>query len=349
MKFGLFLQPVHPPTEDPTVALHRDLELVVLLDELGYSEAWIGEHHSTGWENIGSPEVFIAVAAERTKRIRLGTGVVQLGLHHPLVALDRLITLDHLTRGRVMFGFGVGGGLPSDLKVFGLTREQAGRRLEEGMDVILRLLNEDEPISVTTDWFELHEAVLQLKPLSDPTFAIASSDPRNVQLMGEVGGYVLSGPTPGRVPDLFEQLEIGASRVGRTASRDQIRLSFAMHLAESRERAMEDIRAGAIAEHYDFNVGVNGAPAPRSEAEMFEGFVNSHIIGTPEDAIAKIEEAVEEAGGFGGILFTSRDWASADASRNSWSLFAREVAPRFQGQLRQQSRAALAAAAINEA
>jgi len=102
MKFGLFLQPVHHVSRDPTEALEDDFALVEQLDALGYDEVWVGEHHSTGWENIAAPELFIAAAAERTKQIRLGTGVVQLGLHHPLVVLDRMILLDHMTRGRGM-------------------------------------------------------------------------------------------------------------------------------------------------------------------------------------------------------------------------------------------------------
>jgi limonene 1,2-monooxygenase len=350
MRFGLFLQPVHPPTEHPTVALERDLDLVELLDDLGYAEAWVGEHHSTGWENIAAPDVFIAAAAERTRQIRLGTGVIQLGLHHPLVVADRMIFLDHLTKGRAMFGVGVGGGLPSDLKVFGLTREDAGRRLEESLDVILRLLESEEPVDEKTDWFELHDATLQLEPYSKPhpTFAMATTDPRNIELMGRLGGQVLTGPIPERVPDLFQHLEKGAATAGRAASRDQIVLSYAMHVAETRDEAMAQIREGAIQEHYQFNVGVNGAPRPSvSPDEWFEGYAERHIVGTPDDAAEKIEHALEVSGGFGGILFTSRDWAGREASWASWELFARQVAPRFQGHLRQQARAAETASRLN--
>lgn len=350
MRFGLFLQPVHPPTQHPTIALARDLDLVVLLDELGYDEVWVGEHHSTGWENIAAPDVFIAAAAERTKHIRLGTGVIQLGLHHPLVVADRMIFLDHLTRGRAMFGVGVGGGLPSDLEVFGLNREEAGRRLEESMEVILRLLESEEPIDEKTDWFELHGASLQLRPYSKPypSIAMATTDPRNVELMGRLGGQVLTGPVPQRVPDLFEYLERGASQSERVASRDQITLSYAMHLDDNREKALADIRQGAIEEHYEFNVKVNGAPMPSvSPDEWFAGYAKRHIVGTPEDAVEKIEALLDVSGGFGGILFTSRDWAGWEASSASWDLFAREVAPRFQDQLGQQTRAATAASRLN--
>ena len=101
LRFGIFMAPFHPPHENPTACFERDRELVQWLDELGYDEAWIGEHHSAGYEIIASPELFIADVAARTQHIRLGTGVVSLPYHHPLMVADRMIQLDHLTRGRV--------------------------------------------------------------------------------------------------------------------------------------------------------------------------------------------------------------------------------------------------------
>lgn len=330
MEFGLFLQPFHHPSEDPTTALERDLELVVLLDELGFSETWVGEHHSTGWENIASPEVFIAAAAERTRRIRFGTGVVQAGLHHPLVALDRIILLGHLTRGRVSFGLGVGGGIPSDLSVFGLNPIEAGRRMQESLDVMLRLLNGSEPVSEKTDWFELHDAVLQVRPYSQPhmPFAVASADPRNVALMGELGGKVLLGGTPERVPGILGDLERGANAAGMSSSRDQISLSYVLHLDRSHEKAISDFKEGAIREFYEFQVRVNGRPEPEGTPEdWYEGYVAKHIVGSPEHAIEKISEIEEISGGIGGIIFMAREWAGLEVSRRSWRLFAEEVMP----------------------
>src|ERR671925_1420061 len=121
MRFGIFLAPFHPVTQNPNLALHRDLELIQWLDHLGYDEAWIGEHHSAGYEIIASPEVFIAMAAERTKNIKLGTGVSSLPYHHPLILADRMVLLDHLTRRRTMFGVGPGA-LPSDAFMMGIDR-----------------------------------------------------------------------------------------------------------------------------------------------------------------------------------------------------------------------------------
>src|SRR6478752_3888332 len=119
MRFGNFMAPFHPTGQNPTLAIERDLDLVVMMDRLGFDEAWIGEHHSAGFEIIASPEVFIGVAAERTKRIRLGTGVSSLPYHHPLMLADRMVLLDHLTRGRSMLGVGPGA-LPSDAFMMGI-------------------------------------------------------------------------------------------------------------------------------------------------------------------------------------------------------------------------------------
>src|SRR6201997_410093 len=101
------------------MALERDLQLCQWLDELGFQEAWIGEHHSAGLETIDSPEIFIAAAAERTNPLPLGPGVVSLPYHHPLHVANRIIQLDHMTRGRVMFGAGPGL-LASDALMLGI-------------------------------------------------------------------------------------------------------------------------------------------------------------------------------------------------------------------------------------
>src|SRR3982751_277556 len=136
LRFGIFLAPFHPVGQNPTLALERDLELIVHLDRLGFDEAWIGEHHSAGYEIIASPEVFIATAAERTRNIKLGTGVSSLPYHHPLILADRVVLLDHLTRGRFMFGVGPGA-LPSDAYMLGIDPIDQRRRMEESLEAIL--------------------------------------------------------------------------------------------------------------------------------------------------------------------------------------------------------------------
>src|SRR6266436_6131304 len=145
LRFGIFLAPFHPIDENPALALERDFQLVEHLDRLGYDEAWIGEHHSAGYETIASPEVFIAVAAERTRRIRLGTGVSSLPYHHPLMLLDRMVLLDHLTRGRIMLGVGPGS-LPSDAFMMGIEPTRQREMMEESLEAIMALLRSEEPV-----------------------------------------------------------------------------------------------------------------------------------------------------------------------------------------------------------
>src|ERR1700681_981300 len=113
LRFGVFLAPFHKPGINPTLALQNDLDLVAWLDRLGYDEAWFGEHHSAGTEISASPEIMIAVAAQRPRHIKLGTGVVSLSYHNPLWVAERIVLLDHLTRGRAMFDAGPGS-LPTD-------------------------------------------------------------------------------------------------------------------------------------------------------------------------------------------------------------------------------------------
>src|ERR1700730_2278950 len=136
LRFGYFIAPFHRAGTNPTLALQRDLEFVEHLDALGFDEAWIGEHHSAGSEIICSPEVFIAAAAQRAKRIRFGTGVISLSYHNPLWVADRLMLLDHLTHGRIIGGVGPGS-LPTASAMIGLnptdTREESNDDVEVGL------------------------------------------------------------------------------------------------------------------------------------------------------------------------------------------------------------------------
>src|SRR4051794_31160326 len=188
LRFGIFLAPFHPVGQNPTLALERDLELIVHLDRLGFDEAWIGEHHSAGYEIIASPEVFMAVAAERTKHIRLGSGVNSLPYHHPLLLADRFVLLDHLTRGRVMLGCGPGE-LTSDAHMLGIPADEQRPRMDESLDAIMALLC-GETVTMETDGFVLRDARLQLMPYSDPTLEVAvaaSISPTGARAAGKHG------------------------------------------------------------------------------------------------------------------------------------------------------------------
>ena len=171
LRFGYFIAPFHRAGTNPTLALQRDLEFIEHLDAIGYDEVWIGEHHSAGSEIISSPEVFIAAAAERAKRIRFGTGVISLAYHNPLWAADRLMLLDHLTHGRVIGGVGPGS-LPTDSAMIGLTPTDTRELLETNLDIVVRLLA-GETVSAKTATHELHDAQLQLAPYGEDGIPLA--------------------------------------------------------------------------------------------------------------------------------------------------------------------------------
>src|SRR5579871_186035 len=193
LRSGIFLAPFHDTSENPILAIERDFELVQHLDALNYHEAWIGEHHSGGFEIIGSPEIFIAAAAERTKNIRLGTGVVSLPYHNPFIVADRMVQLDHMTRGRAMFGVGPGALVHDALKI-GIKAADQRRMMNESFDVIVRLLR-GEIVTHKTDWFNLTEAQLQLRPYTRPTMELAVASARSPSgslLAGKYGVGMLS-------------------------------------------------------------------------------------------------------------------------------------------------------------
>ena len=341
MDFGIFMAPFHRVGENPSLALHRDLELIEWLDRLGYDEAWIGEHHSAGWELIASPEVFIAAIAERTSNIRLGTGVVSLPYHHPLMVVDRMIQLDHMTRGRVMMGVGPGA-LSSDAAMMGIDPITQRQRMDESMQAIRALLRQDDPVDMETDWFKLVNARLQVSPYTKPHFemAVASTvSPSGRVLAGKYGMGLLSIGVylPGGRSNLEGQwleVEEVAEREGQTVDRNKWRMVIPMYIAETRERAFAECREGWRAWQIDYFRDTLGAVLPNA-AETPEGAVETGgaIIGTPDDAIAVIEGLQENSGGFGGLMMLAHEWADREGIMRSFELFARYVAPRFQSQL----------------
>ena len=268
LNFGIFMAPFHRTGENPTLSLQRDLELISWLDNLGFDEAWIGEHHSGGWETIASPEVFIGVAAERTRNIRLGTGVVSVPYHHPFHVADRMVLLDHLTRGRVMLGVGPGA-LPSDAWMLGIEPTRQREMMDEGLGVIIRLMTEDEPITYETDWFKLRDARLQLKPYQRPTMplAVASTlSPAGMTTAGKHGAGVLSIASYSEqglaaLETQWKFCEEAADNAGRPApDRRDWRVVMPFHLADSREEAIRDIEDGLLTWNNDYFVGTIGSP-----------------------------------------------------------------------------------------
>ncbi|HEY2068315.1 MAG TPA: LLM class flavin-dependent oxidoreductase [Rhizomicrobium sp.] len=339
LRNGIFLAPFHPVDEDPTLCIQRDLELIEHLDRLGYDEAWIGEHHSAGFEIISSPELFIAAAAERTRRIKLGTGVVSLPYHNPLMAANRIIQLDHQTRGRVMFGVGPGL-LPSDAFSMGIDPATQRDRMVQAIEVILRLWN-GERVTEKTDWFTLVDATCQLRPYTwpHPEICVASSvTPSGGKLAGRHGfGMLCVAATQASGYDAlavnWDVANKTAAENGRVMDPQKLRLVGPVHIAETREQAFENVKFG-FDQWRDYFSGISAvAGRETTENRPIETLVEEGVavVGTPADAIAQIQRLQKKQGEFGCFLQLAHNWANFDNTKKSYELWQRHVSPVING------------------
>jgi limonene 1,2-monooxygenase len=343
LRFGIFLAPFHRLGDNPTLALARDLELIERLDQLGFDEAWIGEHHSAGWETIASPEVMIGAALQRTRHIRLGSGVTSLPYHHPFLVAQRFVQLDHMSRGRIMLGCGPGA-LVSDATMMGIEAKDQRRRMEESLAAIVALLACDGPVTMKTDWFELRDARLHLAPWSHPRFPISvasSTTPSGAMAAARHGlGLIsLGAGLPGGPQKLAEQwrmAEVEAAKHGQTMDRANWRLVVNLHCAEDDATALAQVRVGERLETEDYFGETLGRPPTRTEDPLGDGLrAGTTLVGSPETVAEGIHRLLAfTEGGAGGVLFRSHEWADRRQTLDSYELFARWVMPRFQGSLR---------------
>lgn len=339
LRNGIFLAPFHPVDEDPTLCIQRDLELIEHLDRLGYDEAWVGEHHSAGYEIIASPEVFIAAAAERTRRIKLGTGVVSLPYHSPLMTANRMIQLDHQTKGRVMFGVGPGL-LPSDAFAMGIDPATQRDRMVEGIEVILKLFA-GERVTQKSDWFNLVDATCQLRPFTwpYPEIAVASSvTPSGGKLAGRHGFGMLcvAATQMGGYDALAINWKVAndtAAENGKAMDPQRLRLVGPVHIAETREKAFENIKFG-FAKWQDYFAGISAVAGRQAmEAQGIDDLIKQGVIvvGTPDDAVAQVKRLQAKQGEFGCFLQLAHNWADFEATKKSYEMWMRYVQPAVTG------------------
>lgn len=337
LRFGIFLGPFHPPSENPTLALERDLALVTHIDALGYDEAWFGEHHSGGFEISASPELFIAFAAERSRRIRLGTGVSSLPYHHPFILADRMLQLDHLTRGRVMFGVGPGA-LPSDAFAIGIHPKVQRDRMQQAIDALVPLMR-GETVSMATDWFTLKEARLQLQPYTRPMMEMAVASVRSPAGALAAGRHGLGMLSVGGTSDEsvaaqienWRRCEEAAAEHGQRVDRRNWRVVTFLHVAETEAQARDNVMWG-LPDFADYFAKVPPSalvpPGTKDPLEYVTG-MRMAAVGTPDDAIAHIERLLDGTGGFGVVLEFANNWANWENTRRHYEMMARYVMPHF--------------------
>jgi alkanesulfonate monooxygenase SsuD/methylene tetrahydromethanopterin reductase-like flavin-dependent oxidoreductase (luciferase family) len=355
MRLGLFMMPLHPPYRPIADCYDRDIDQLVLADKLGFAEAWLGEHFTEKWENAPAPDLLIAKALALTERIVMGTGVTLLGMHEPVYLAHRLATLDHLARGRFLWGIGLGG-IPTDMVLMGLDPAEARERAVEALEVILALWRHEEGgFSHHGKFFHIDapaldpvtERGLHMKPLQlpHPPIALAASTPNSssLRIAGERGWSPMSSSilSSTKLPGHWDTVAAGAKSAGRVANRSEWRIARDIFVgptpAIARERARTVLGRNYTVHQYPSRVGTIQIQSCKLDPEMPDEAVdvdylmeNVWIVGDPMECADKIHALYDATGGFGGLLSTTVDSDDPAWDHESLRLLAEEVGPRIE-------------------
>lgn len=356
MQLGYFTMPLHPPGSDFTRTLDSDLEQLVALDQLGYREAWLGEHFTSVWENIPAPDLLLASAIHQTEQIVLGTGVNCMPNHNPFVLACRIAQLDHMAHGRFYWGIG-SGGFPGDFEVFGFdpkSGEQLGMT-RDAVDLILELWQDPRPgLYEHKYWkFTIPEPDTEiglrfhLEPYQKPhpPIGVAGVSPKSGTLVraGERGWIPMSiNIVPTRILQThWQAVEQGAQQAGRIADRSQWRVARNIFIAETTTEARKNALAGTLGRDFrDYFLhllpknkllGLMKTDPDMPDADVTLEYLldNIWIVGSPDDVVAQLQELDDELGGFGVLLAMGHEWEPKEQWLNSMTLLKEEVLPRL--------------------
>ena len=354
MELGYFAMPLHPPGADLGKTIRDDMDQIVLMDRLGYREAWIGEHFTSAWENIPSPDLFIAEALGRTERITLGTGVTCLPNHNPFHVAHRIAQLDQQAQGRFMWGIG-SGALPTDFESFGVDAESGEQRplTLETLEMVLKIWEGLPPGHYANKFWsfnvpERREDLgmwMHIKPYQQPHPPIAvaglNKGSETLQLAGERGWIPMSinYVPPWVLETHWQAVSEGAARSGRTARRSEWRIAREVFVAPTTEEAREEALRGTLARdflgyfrpllvEFGFLEVAKHDPSMADDEVTAEYMVdNRYLVGSPEDVAAQIRTLYEEVGGFGVLLAGGHEWEPRATWERSMRLLAEEVMP----------------------
>lgn len=357
MDFGIFSMPLHHPSRDWRTVLEEDREMVILADQLGYSEAWIGEHTASTSEPITNPLMFLASVVAQTKSIRFGTGVVNLAHRHPAHVASEVAMLDQMSGGRVMLGIGPGS-LRSDGELFG--DHDIGKRarmMMESIDIITRLWTEDAPFEFNTEFWPIalrKSLVLEYgvgicgKPLQQPHPPIAitlrSPQSASAELAAERGWIPISG-------NFVPSSNIAGHWPGYAAVRDKLnlpadpsiwRVARSILVADSDEEAREYVlrEDGGMRYYFTYlftlgsirgqeNVTLTDEMRAQIAEKVDDALETMVVVGSTQTVLDKLIALRDEVGHFGTLLATGHDWDEPALWKASMRRLAEDVMPRF--------------------
>jgi alkanesulfonate monooxygenase SsuD/methylene tetrahydromethanopterin reductase-like flavin-dependent oxidoreductase (luciferase family) len=357
MRLGYFTMPSHPPERSLRDGHEWDLQVIRWLDELGYDECWIGEHHTAPWEPHPSPDLLVAQALLQTKRIRLGPGGFLLPYHHPAELANRVAMLDHISNGRLNFGVAASG-LPSDWAMFNVDGMSGVNRdmTREALDIILKLWSEDKPfdykgkfwhVTAPDTMFGFLKPHIRPQQLPHPPIGVAglSKNSDTLKLAGERGFLPMSlNLNPAYVASHWDAVEVGAAKSGRKPDRNEWRMVREVFVADTDAEAMR-LSAGAmmgrmmreyflplLSQFGFFEYLKHDQAVPDSDVTPEYCAKHNWIVGSPATAAEKIAKIYDEVGGVGVLLVFGFDYTeNPQAWRRSLELLSKEVLPKVKG------------------
>lgn len=350
MELGLFAMPAHPPERDLKQGFEWDLQVIRWLDELGYSEAWVGEHHTVPWEPNPAPDLLLARAFAETKRIRLGPGGFLLPFHHPAALASRLVMLDHLSEGRLNFGVAASS-IPTDWATFGVTSADIRAMTRESLEIILKLWEGEAPFTYEGRFWKVQRPEPMaggiftpfLKPVQKPhpPIGVAGLSPSSDTLKwaGERGFMPMSlNLNANYLSGHWAAVQAGAEGAGRTANRKDWRMVREVFVADTDEEAWKLAVTGPMARMAEeYSLGVvrafgalpflkHSPDVPDSDVTVEYLARTSWLIGSPETVARKIEELHHQVGGFGSLLVLAFDFIDQpEPWHRSLELLAKDV------------------------
>lgn len=355
MELGLFIMPSHPPERSLYDATEWDLEVISLVDELGYSQAWIGEHFTSPWEPIPAPDLLIAQAIQRTKNIKLAPGAHLLPYHNPVELAHRVAYLDHLSQGRLIFGIG-SSGLPGDWKLFNVDGASGENRkmTAEAIEIIQKIWAKGEPEEYRGKYwsFNTYESMLNglnklhIYPYQKPhpPIGIAGLSPgsETLKLAGEHGFMPLSfGANNDYLASHWDAILEGAARTGKTPNRKDWGIVKEIFVADTDEEAIQHSVGSMMGRfHREYwykllqeigGVGVLKHDQNVPDEEVTAEYVAEHVwfVGSPDTVANKIVNLYKTTGGFGTLLVQGFDYSdNPEPWKKSLKLLKEEVLPR---------------------
>jgi alkanesulfonate monooxygenase SsuD/methylene tetrahydromethanopterin reductase-like flavin-dependent oxidoreductase (luciferase family) len=352
ISYGMFIMPFHDPAKPLGQGYDEDLELIIRAEELGFSEFWIGEHHTMKYETIVMPEIFIARVLGETRTIRLGPAPVCLQQHHPAHVASRLAFLDHLSKGRLNLCFGPGS-VTADQELYGLDPKLGAAMSDEAVDIILKLWSSEPPYEYDGRFWKISlkkcvdtETKIGYihKPLQRPHPPIAmpamSRNSPTMQTAGRHGYRPFSHclVTSNVLADHWQTYEQAAAAAGRRPDRADWKVCRAVFLADTTAEAVRIARGNSLGRNFEyigtlFDKGLGrkiykrDLNMPDSECNLDYLMREQIIAGDVDEVLRRLMAMIDETGPFGTLVLMSYDWDDKARWMRSMELFARELMP----------------------